>query len=228
MPKIAFLGASLTEGIYGGDYVAALRRRLPDSYTLINAGVGGNTLNRMVERLDAVLSHQPDAVFVLAGTNDAIAYSQPRTRSYYRSVQGLPEGYLEPDDYEQLFRDLLTRLQLAHVQPLVGLPPMEYNPDLIAASDLFNARSRAVAQAFSVPVCDLAAVMNPEQATQRPPLDMQIIFTIGERTRNGWKDYDAERAKGGYTYSFDGIHLTQDAAEQVADLIAPFVRRHVR
>jgi len=38
------------------------------------------------------------------------------------------------------------------------------------------------------------------------------------------KNYEQHRTKGGFTYSFDGIHLTPDGARQMADLIVPFLR----
>jgi hypothetical protein len=42
---------------------------------------------------------------------------------------------------------------------------------------------------------------------------------IGQRASSGWNDYDAERDKHGYTYSFDGLHITPGTARAIADLI---------
>ena len=77
--KIVFLGDSLTWGGYGGDFVAEVDRRLPQ-HTIVNAGVGGNTVINLLNRLDSVLDQEPDGVFVMVGGNDAISYSQPQTR----------------------------------------------------------------------------------------------------------------------------------------------------
>lgn len=229
--RLAFLGASLTEGLYGGSYVDALRRRLPaliPDLEIINAGVGGSTINRLLDRIDDLLDdHAPDAVFVLAGSNDAIAYSSPATRSYYKQVQGIPEGYITPQAFGAAYRDLLTTIQLAQVQALVALPPLEYNPTLAQAAAQFNAQAREAARAFNLPVLDLAAAMTPHPIPERPPLGIHHILTIGERVRAGWPDdpddYERERQAQGYRYSFDGIHFTPAAAEEAADLIAPFI-----
>lgn len=222
--RVIFLGASMTEGVYGGNFVKAAAKLLP-THEVINAGVGGSTVNKLAERLDDVLGQGPDAVFVMAGSNDAIAYSQPDTRSYYKSAQGItPDGYMTPEQFGAVYRDVLTRIQLAHVQPLVGLPPMEYNPTLVAASTAFNDQAQEVARAFNIPVLDLAAHFNPPSVPERPPLDMKIIFTIGDRTKSGWNDYEAEQQKGGYTYSFDGIHLTPKSAEKMGALVAEFIK----
>jgi lysophospholipase L1-like esterase len=123
--KIVFFGDSLTWGGYGGSYFNELKTLLPD-HELINAGDGGNTVLNLLRRLDDdVLSHQPDGVFVMVGGNDAISYSQPGTRQYYRQVQKIEDGVVMPEQFAQAYRELLTRLQLAHTLVWVGLPPSE-------------------------------------------------------------------------------------------------------
>jgi lysophospholipase L1-like esterase len=222
--RIIFTGASLTEGIYGGNFVAGVAKLLPQ-HEIVNAGVGGSTMNRLMERLDGVIAQQPDAVFIMAGSNDAIAYSQPATRPYYKSSQGLPKGYLTPEEVGGMYREMLSQLQLAHILPLVALPPLEYNPELAAASGLFNAQATDAARAYNVPVLDLNPPLMPDVASipPRPPLDLRIIFQIGERTQSGWSDYAAEQARGGYSYSFDGIHFTPQTADKVAEIVAGFL-----
>lgn len=222
--RIIFLGASMTEGVYGGNFVKTTMQLLPQ-HEIINMGVGGSTINKLVERIDDVLEKQPDAVFIIAGGNDAIAYSQPETRPYYKSSQDLqPDGYLTPDAFGTQYRDLLTRFQLAHVQPLIGLSPTEYNPSLTAATQEFNEQAREAARAFNIPVLDLAAEFNPPSVPERPPLNLKTIFLIGDRTKSGWNDYEAEQQSGGYTFTFDGIHPTPAAAEKIGALIAEFIK----
>ncbi|MBK9124300.1 MAG: SGNH/GDSL hydrolase family protein [Chloroflexi bacterium] len=224
--RIAFLGASLTEGKYGGDWVAAARPHLP-GHTLLNHGVAGNTVNRLVERVGYVAADDAEACFVLAGSNDALAYAFPATRPYYKSQQGLPDGYLEPDDYAAYLRDLLNQLALNHIHALVGLPPMEYSPEAVEASALFNRHTREVAESLNVPVLDIAAALNPPHVPKRPPLTLQTVFRIGERIQSGWNDFDSERAAGGYTYSFDGIHITPAAAGDLGWRVADWLREQL-
>jgi|GEM_PF-2370395 len=166
--KIAFLGASLTEGVYGGNYVRAAAARLPQ-HTIINHGVGGNTVNKLRQRVEGVLEDAPDVCFVLPGSNDALAYVFPATRAYYKSQQELPNGYLEPDDYGVIFRDILTELSLGHVLVLVGLPPMEYSPSAQAAMALFNAKTRESAESFNMPIFDFGVHFNTPDVPERPP-----------------------------------------------------------
>jgi lysophospholipase L1-like esterase len=223
--KISFFGASLTAGKYGGDFVAAVQDALPE-HTVINHGVGGNTVNKLLERVPDVLADGPDAVYVMPGSNDALAYVFPATRPYYKSQQDLPDGYLEPETYAGYFRDLCHAFMLEHVQVWVGLPPMEYSPEAVAASARFNQGTRAVAEALDLPIYDLAAQLNPPEIPARPPLTLQTVFQIGDRVKARWNEYAAEQAAGGYTYSFDGIHFTPETASRVGVLLADWIREH--
>jgi lysophospholipase L1-like esterase len=220
--KIAFLGDSLTWGGYGGNFVEAARPLLPQ-HTLINAGQGGNTVLNLLRRLDRVLEVQPDGVCVMIGGNDAISFCQPATRSYYRKAQQIDGGVVTIDQFEVGYRELLTRLQVAQIVTWVCLPPVEYNPLVAATFQQYNARAAAVARAFGVPTLDLLAALNPPTIPPRPDLDIQYILTIGAREKRGFSDYAGERARGGFSYSFDGLHLTPDGAARVAVLIADFI-----
>ena len=58
----------------------------------------------------------------------------------------------------------------------------------------------------------------------RPPLGVEYILTIGAREKRGWTDYEAAQQAGGYQFTFDGLHLTPETAQKVAELIAAFIR----
>lgn len=222
--KIVLLGDSLTWGGYGGNYVDELSRLMPE-HTFINAGVGGNTVINLLRRLDAdVLANEPDAVLVIVGGNDAVSYSQPKTRSYYRQGQDIPESFVSPDDFEVAYRDLLTQLQAAHIITWVGLESNQYNPTTVATLREYNRRAKGVAQRLNIPVLDLMDVLPPGDVPERPELDIGFILTIGGREKRGWDDYEGARQAGGYTWSFDGLHPTPDGAKQIAGAIAAFIR----
>lgn len=222
--KIVCLGDSLTWGGYGGSYVDELARLMPE-HTIINAGVGGNTVVNLLRRLDEdVLAHDPDAVLVMVGGNDAVSYSQPRTRSYYRQGQGIPEGVVSPHDFEVAYRDLLTRLGAAYVVTWIGLEPNEYNPTTIATLQDYNGRVKNLARPLNIPILDLMEILPAGEVPDRPELDIGYILTIGAREKRGWTDYESARAKGGFTWSFDGMHPTNDGARRIAEVIAAFIR----
>ncbi len=222
--KIVFLGDSLTWGGYGGNFVDEVRRLLPD-HEIINAGEGGNTVLNLLRRLERdVLSHQPDAVFVMVGGNDAISYSQFKTRSYYRQAQDIENGFVTPEMFETGYRDLLTQLQLAHVITWVGLEPSEYNQTVTDTLYDYNQRLREVARSMNVPVLDLMSEFNPAHVPERQPLDIGFILTIGKREQTGWNEFDKAQKEGGYSFSFDGLHLTPLSAKKIGARIAQFVQ----
>lgn len=53
--------------------------RLMKCQSIANMGVGGNTSAQMLERIPAVLKRHPQIVFLMAGTNDALAGIAPET-----------------------------------------------------------------------------------------------------------------------------------------------------
>jgi lysophospholipase L1-like esterase len=220
--KIIFLGDSLTWGKYGGDFVAEVAARLPN-HTIINEGQGGNTVLNLLNRLDDILAQEPDGVFVMVGGNDAISYTQPGTRRYYEQVQKVPNGIVTPEQFTAAYRDLLTRLHLAHVLAWVGLAPSEYNPEVAAAMRQYNELAAEVARSLNVPVLDLMARFTPETLPDRPPLSQADINLIGKRSGSGWSDYETERERSSGTFTFDGLHLMPDAARTVADEIVKFL-----
>lgn len=222
--KIVFFGDSLTWGGYGGSYFNELKLLLQE-HELINAGEGGNTVLNLLRRLDDdVLSRAPDGAFVMVGGNDAISYSQPATRQYYRQVQKIPDGVVTPDQFSQAYRDLLTRLHLAHILVWIGLPPIEYSPEIVETTRLYNSLTRDVARTLDVPLLDLMAEFTPTNIPERPPLDMSFILTIGEREKSGWSDFTKAQAASGFTFTFDGLHFTPESAKRAAERIAAFIR----
>lgn len=227
--KIVFFGDSLTWGGYGGDFVAEVARMMP-THNILNAGVGGNTVINLNRRLEQdVLAHQPDGVFIMVGGNDSTSYSQPDTRLYYEQVQRIENGFVSPLQFAQEYRNLLNRLLLEHIQVWVATQPKEYNPATVAAMQDFNAHVHDITRTLNIPLLDLDARLSPAitAVPDRPPLNLGTIHLIGKRVSSGWNDYENERVRGGFTYSFDGIHFTPQTAQQVGEWIVAFLDLHL-
>lgn len=220
--KIVFLGDSLTWGQYGGDFVAEVAKRLPN-HTILNAGDGGNTVLNLLRRLDKVLEQEPDGIFVMVGGNDAISHVQPATRPYYEQVQKIPGGEVTPDVFAQNYRELLSQIQIAHKLAWVGLPPVERNPEVVAAVREYNALAADIARSFNIDTLDLFTPLVPADIPSRAPLDIGTINLIGKRINQKWSAYDSEQQKGGYTFTFDGLHLTPKSAVKVAEIVVKFL-----
>ena len=220
--KIVFLGDSLTWGGIGGRYLDEVKRRLPNA-DIVNAGAAGNTVLNLLARAESdVLPAQPDRAFVMVGGNEAIAHAQPETRPYYEQAQDIPDGHLQPDAFARAYRELLQLLQLHHIQPMIGLPPIEYNPAVVKALQDFNAQAADVARAHNVPVLDLMAHFTPSDVPDRPPLTLKSISQAGNSDQSSGDDADDSE----FTYTLDGVHLTDAAAAEMGELIAAFIDEH--
>jgi acyl-CoA thioesterase-1 len=78
LPKVAFLGDSISAGLHLAEdqaFPALLARRLraqPHAFHLINAGVSGDTTAGGLRRVDWILKQRPDVVVVELGANDGL------------------------------------------------------------------------------------------------------------------------------------------------------------
>jgi lysophospholipase L1-like esterase len=116
--RIVFLGDSLTWGGYGGNFVDAVQKQMPE-HEIINAGVAGDTVVNLLRRVENVLTEtKPDALFVMVGGNDATSYSQPKTRGYYRKVKQ-PKMVLLPQMNLGKLSRFAAHNSLAFVRPLI-------------------------------------------------------------------------------------------------------------
>ncbi|MBL8920211.1 MAG: SGNH/GDSL hydrolase family protein [Myxococcaceae bacterium] len=123
--RVVFLGDSITVLHTWTRLVElSVRLRHPQwTMTFINAGVGGNTAEDALARLDVdVLSQRPDVVFVNFGMNDA---------SYPEGSSGAA--------FEKNMTALLDRLQAAKVRRVVWLDTTPYDTT-VGAGNAFNRR----------------------------------------------------------------------------------------
>jgi len=225
--RIVFLGDSLTWGGYGGNFVKAVADALPE-HEIINAGVGGDTVVNLLRRLDDVLEeHEPDAMFVMVGGNDANSYTFPAIRGYYKKAKQLEDGMVTPDQFEESYRELLHYLQLNYVHPLVGLAPTEYSREVVKAKQVYNEKARSVAESLNIPILDLDAIFTPDNPIEREAITLEFIQQIGANWNSGWDKFEEERAKWGYQYTFDGLHILPEMGQEFAKHLIPFLKEHV-
>jgi len=139
---------------------AMLTERYPQTqWTLINAGVGGNTSREGLARMDNdVLAHRPDLVLIEFGGNDA-------THEEARSVS--------LEEYQANLRAMLERLKSISARAvLVMFPPVidewhawgklpHYAPwkGLDGCVEQYRAITRQFAQSETLPLADIDAAL---------------------------------------------------------------------
>jgi lysophospholipase L1-like esterase len=155
--------------------------------------------------------------------NDAVSAVEPGSRLYFRFMKRLPRGQISPISFRENMRALLRKLIAAQIKIWVALPPIEYNPATVTTMRQMNDYSKAICGEFNIPALDLMAALTPRDIPTRPSIG------IAQYSRNLLiqldldKNYEQHRTSGGFTYSFDGFHLTENGAQQMADLIVPFL-----
>jgi lysophospholipase L1-like esterase len=221
--KIIFLGDSLTQGTLGASYVNKAAAIMPGQH-FINQGVNGDTSLNLFRRVERdVIAAKPDGVFIMIGVNDSVSSVDSAGRPYFRFAKRIPGGQISPISFRENMRALLGKLTVVHTKIWVALPPIEYNLAQVKRLRQINAYTVEICRDMNIPVLDLMATMTPPEILDRPS------YGVLTYANNLWRvifaqDKDRLRAAGNYTYSFDGIHLTDAGAQQMADLIMPFLR----
>ncbi len=107
--SITDCGRRNTERPLGDGYVKkfsdlTMLRQPEKKLTIINKGIGGNTIIDLQNRLtDDVIRHQPDLVTFLIGINDL----------HRRFRDDKDEGFIDIDKFESTYDEVLTRLTTA-------------------------------------------------------------------------------------------------------------------
>jgi lysophospholipase L1-like esterase len=116
---IVALGDSITKGVRSGvssdqTFPSLLERQLlaaGRSVRLINVGIGGERTDQALLRIDQVLSHKPDIVTVMYGTNDSYV------------DKGKTASRITVDEYRANLHKIVAELLRRGVQPVLMTEP---------------------------------------------------------------------------------------------------------
>jgi lysophospholipase L1-like esterase len=197
--------------------------RLP-GHTFINRGVTGDTSLNLYRRIDDdVIAEKPDGVFVMCGINDASSIAEAGSRPYYRFVKKIPGGNIGSNGFRENMRAIFSKLAQLHIPVWVALPPVEYRPEFVEALRNLNSITATLSAEQGFKTLDLLTAMTPSFVPARAPLNMEQ-FRIGMEVMVGLHRYEERRVAGGFSYSFDGVHLVEAGASRMAGLVADFLR----
>lgn len=220
--KIVFFGDSLTQGTLGVNYVDKVAAMLRGHH-FINEGVNGDTSLNLYRRVDeAVIARRPDGVFIMVGINDALSHADPHAHLYYRLVKRVAGGRLSPIAFRENLRATLNRILVEQIRVWVALPPIEYSPESARALRQMNDYALQICTELNIPTLDLMQRLTPPELKSAAPLSIMALMRQWSPVRN----YDRWRDEGGYTYTFDGIHLTEAGAQHIAEAVAAFLHEN--
>ncbi|UOE94867.1 SGNH/GDSL hydrolase family protein [Alkalihalobacillus sp. LMS39] len=128
--KIVFIGDSITdcgrredEEKMGDGYVRLIRDYYyarGKEYTIMNKGIGGDRVDDLASRWENdVISLQPDWVSISIGINDV-----------WRQLDRLDIEQIYPDRFEQIFSDLLAKVQTKTKANLILMEPTIIEEDI--------------------------------------------------------------------------------------------------
>jgi len=173
---------------------------------IINAGVPGNNTAQLLARLDGdVLSHHPELVIMMVGTNDMLWPQNSLPLEEYRKNLGLLADRIVKAGCHLL---LLTPL------PCISTYVLQRNPGLFFA-----------AKDPDTKVLEAGQVMQDVAATRAiPVIDLHALFSGEEGSLEAAKSLIRNVANS--QAPNDGVHPTAAGYEYLAQIVADAIVRH--
>ena len=226
--RIEFWGDSLTEGIPGVPFIPILRAQYPE-YTMINRGVGGDSVVNLLERLN---QSEPDEVcdlaFMWIGTNDVfpkVSWTFP----VFRFLKRQPSSR-DADEFKRCYHQILETL-LHRAPKVVALSPWLVGED---SHNRFNQElgqlsliAERVAEEFdtiefldvrqkAIEILDICEV-SPYYANSLQQIMIDVIV-LKETAQ-----VDEEAEKRCLHLTLDGVHLNSAGAQLIAESCSQFI-----
>jgi len=231
--RVVLVGDSITHGRVGTNYVEILSHRMKDNeFEFINAGINGDLVWNVCERLDEIVESRPDVIVILIGTNDANASLSPDGQRRYAQRKKLPTLPTH-DWFRTMFTKLLTELS-QKTDSSIGVLSL---PTIGEDFDSFEFKE---SQRYSETIKEIAREMNTDYL---PLNEMMVENTQSVRSKTEYSSrkseyemvkaamryyilhegWDSISEKRGFSHHIDYLHLNTQGATLIADLIQQFL-----
>ncbi|MFC5823313.1 SGNH/GDSL hydrolase family protein [Nonomuraea insulae] len=207
-PRVVAAGASMTQGSLGPDWVAALRAKHP-GYEFVNAGVNGNTIADLRQRVETdIVACHPVAVTLLIGTNDV-------------------RNEVPLDQYRDDLRTVVDRVKTATGARLaiMSLPPLGEDPDTDINRRLagYNAVIKEIATQTKIdylPLHERFTDILGQGGQARTAYGFSFPLAFGAAVQHYLlrRSWDEIARRGGRELLVDHVHLTDRGGAILADL----------
>jgi lysophospholipase L1-like esterase len=210
---------------------------------LINAGVGGDTVENLLRRVATdVIPHDPNWVLVLIGANDCTTWLirrgvwRPivfwRTRRYFAREKGVSRA-IAPQRFELGLRALVADLRArTHARialctpPPQGVEPRSPRWRLMAR---YAGAIRRVAVEMDCDLIDLHAhwiAAAPDLPRRTPRQRWRAL--LGALRGDGDADIETLARERGYILTFDGVHFSARGATLAAKVMRDWLAATLR
>lgn len=222
---IAF-GDSLSQGNMSANWVDILKIKRPD-LQFLNAGMNADLTYTLLTRIDDVIAAQPHYISLIIGSNDVMATLTPaRMKRYY----GLGK-ITEDATYEGFianWREIISQLKTQTTAKIIvaSLPPITEDFTWYGnkKAEEYSLKIKEMAEEFDLiylPFREKLKENMPEKSDQIVDFEnseniMRKVAIQRLVLKYSWNEIaKARKAK----YMTDNIHLNDDAAEILADMI---------
>jgi acyl-CoA thioesterase I len=230
MRTIVGIGASIVQATVSHDWLNEVAQAMGPDVKVVNCGKNGDLAWNVLQRIDAVLAHQPSDAIVLVGSNDVNGAVDPRAGKAYVRWKRLPK-LPTAEWYEASLAAVLERLRGAGVRTAVSsLPYIGDDPasKLNETVVYYNQIIRTVAGrmgATYLPFFEaLGALVPATVARPRDRVSMALMLAAVVRRRVLKQSYDAISRAHGLKLTTDMLHLNETSARPLVDLALSFLR----
>ena len=231
---VVCVGNSITHGQVSYNYVNILSDRLSvDGYQFVNAGINGNLVYNVVNRLDMIIRCDPDYVTVLIGTNDVNASLSQKNSARYMKDMALPEKP-NAEFFRKNVKELISQLKKRTnaTIAILSLPPIgeEINHIAYQRTKEYSGIILDVAQENNVDYLPLHEKITEYLLAEdhRPRLSYDngfrriMIKGIFSHFLLG-TSFDKIATNNGFLIVTDFLHLNHRGSKMVADLIKNWI-----
>jgi lysophospholipase L1-like esterase len=222
--KVLFIGDSITRGTQGVDWIKMLEKDHP-YWIMDNAGINGETLNKISQRLKTHLGENSnyDAVVLQSGTNDILLPIFKHRGLWFRQAYryqvksgNIPSG---PAEFESLLRRTIEYVQ-KNTKTQIILPTIGcINENLVAETNAklfsYNSIIKRTAKDFNCILADVSEAFQNDLSRKKTQdycadnfSNTAVLDLVS--CNLGWADALSRKRKLHLT--IDGVHLNTKGA----------------
>jgi lysophospholipase L1-like esterase len=226
-PVFIAFGDSLTQGNMSANWLDILEAKLANMQ-FFNAGMNADLTYTLLNRIDEITSCKPQIISLLVGSNDVMAtLSAARMKRYYELGKITEDAYFEgfESNYRKIIEILLSETDAKIM--VISLPPITENFSFIGnqKADKYSETIKEIAKEYGLIYIPFREKLRENMPNNNGQLDdfedsINLLRKAAIKKNflgQSWNEIAKSRQA---KYLTDNIHLNEDAAEILSNLVA--------